>query len=197
MSIGELSIILLIFVFAVFCIYKAVKTKPHKLKKEKTFTIIFQKSLPTVEYGEELACFHRKKDLLIPVVVIFGGFVSFVFFAIYYRTPEILVGTLVCIPAISLANDLTRRIYVYEYAIVNKSRLQTQTYWLQDIERLESYNIISSLNFKGISYGYRLVSQENEVLLALSLKEYKNLEDFEGLFINHPATSEYSEIPIK
>ena len=197
MSIGELSIMLLLFVFAVFCIYKGVKMKPHKLKKEKTFTITFQKSLPTVEYGKELSCFHRKKDLLIPVIVIFLGFVSFVFFAIYYRTPGILVGTLVCIPAISFANDLTRRIYIYEHAIVNKSQLQTQTYWLQDIERLESYNIISFLNLKGISYGYRLVSQENEVLLALSLKEYKNLEDIEDLFINHPATAEYSEIPLE
>ena len=193
----RLIITLLLLAFATFCIYKAVTTKPHKFKKTETFTVNFQKNLPTIEHGEELACFYSKKYPLIPAALLFLGSASSVFFAIYYRTPGILVVTLVCALAISFANDATRRIYVYEYALVNKSRLRTETYWLHDLDRLESYNIISSLTFKGVSYGYRLVSHANEVLLSLTPGEYKNLEDIEDLFIKHPFISDYSKTPLE
>ena len=183
----EIMILLLLSAFAAFCIYKAVTTKPHKLKKPEDFTVNFRKDLPTIEQGEELACFYRKKDVLIPAVVLFLGFVVFVGLSIYYQTPGMLVGCLVCAPAFSFANDATRRISIHEYAIVNKSRLNTQIYWLRDLDRLESYNIISSLTFKGVSYGYRLVSHDNEVLLSLAVREYENLESIEDLFEKHPS----------
>ncbi|GHU81574.1 hypothetical protein FACS1894191_8540 [Clostridia bacterium] len=154
--------------------------KPHKLVKEEPFVVSFRSDIPAGGPGGEIDCLCARKTVLLPAAVLFCGAVFFLLLALH-ESPAYAVGCLLAIPAAAFLNSATERVIICENAVIKKSRLRENVFYLRDISRLESYNIISAWSFRGVSYGYRFMRGE-EVLFAMKVDAYADLERIEGLF---------------
>lgn len=175
-------IIISVALFAVgaFAVYKMVSVKPHNLVKKDNFAVSFPDDIPDDRPGKEVDCFYAQKTALIPAVILLCGVVFFLFLA-FYENPAYGVDCLSAIPCAAFINDATRRVVICENAIIEKSWFRGKTFYLRDVSRLESYNIISALSYRGVSYGYRFMRGE-DVLFKMKVNEYKDLDRIEKLF---------------
>ena len=74
----------------------------------------------------------------------------------------------------------TKRVHIYHYGIIVKSILRNKSYSFNELDYLESFNILN-LFHKGISYGYRFM-KDNQVIVSMDIRQYPEVIHIESVF---------------
>jgi len=158
-----------------------MRSRPHGLKKE-LVRIVFAKGLPR-ELAEPLAVLRASKSELVGTVIwtiVFIG--TIVLLAHGYG--KILYTVLSLFGTAYTLYLSCRRLLLYDNAIVLQTLLGHKVYYLDDLDWIESYNIINSFN-RGVSYGYRL-RQHQAVLVSFPKGSFKELDLIESVYRHSP-----------
>lgn len=175
-----------LFVIAGFCIVMGKRSRPHNLEKE-AVTMTFNKNLPHELY-EPLAVLNSTKGELVGTAIwaaVFAGIIVMLFNG--------QGNALYLIPCgFGILYTLwlsTRKLLIYENALVLKTLTGSKVYYLDEIDCIVSYNIVNSFN-RGISYGYRL-HRNGEVILSLPKGSFKEIDIIEKVYQQNPYLKEY------
>ena len=165
------ALLVLGIVFAVV----GLRSRPHKLKKN-FVRITFRKNLPH-EPGELLAVINSTKTELLAAAIWFAILV-FVTFLLLSGNGSFLYILSSAVGTFYNLRIGTRKLLLFDNAIVVQTITGRKVYWLDEITCIESYNIVNSFN-RGVSYGYRLSQNENTLLElpAGAFKEFAGLEE--------------------
>ena len=169
----------------IFCVYKMVTVKPHRLKKESPYYIAFRDDLPTVESHEELGRFSARKSNLIGTVI-FALFIIFVISLgkwLHDITYAFFLAPLTLVLFHTL-DEGTKKVIIQQNGIVVKSVLRKQYYPYSELDYLVSYNVLNMFH-KGVSYGYRFI-KDGKSVISLDIRQYPEIEYVESLFESLP-----------
>ena len=184
----RIIIITLFFAFGVFCIVKGTRSRPYKLKKA-SVSMKFRKNLPH-ELGQPLEILRSKKTELIGTVIwAVVGAASF----LYWLWDD---GNLFYVAVSFVAAFYTfwlssRKLVLYDNAVVLKAIVGGKTWFLDEIDVLQSYNIVNSFN-RGVSYGYKLM-RGDEVVYLFPKGAFENIDHIEEVYRQSPYLDEIEE----
>ena len=158
-----------------------LKSRPHKLKKE-FMRIIFAKGQPR-ELAEAHTVIHSSKSELV------GTFIWLLMLAGTIALQVKGYGNPIYIALSAFGALYTlylsfRRVLLYDNAIVLQTFLGHKVYHLDDIDWIETYNIVNSFN-RGVSYGYRLRKGET-VLVSFPKGTFKEIDLIESVYRHSP-----------
>ncbi|MDL2294401.1 hypothetical protein LJC60_07195 [Ruminococcaceae bacterium OttesenSCG-928-D13] len=189
--VGRVVLLVGLFALAAFCIVMGIKSRPHKLKKE-PLQITFEKNLPH-ELGEPLAVLNSTKSQLVAALIWAAILVLVITMLINGRGSVIYL-----IPAGFGAGYnfwlFTRKLLLYENAVVVQSLTGPKVYYLDEIDCLVSYNIVNAFN-RGVSYGFRLQKNGN-VLTSFPKGSYQQLDRIEEVYRSSPYVSSINQSEI-
>ena len=169
----------------IFCVYKMVTVKPHRLKKENPYYIAFRDDLPTVGSREELGCFAARKSNLVGTII-FGLFIIFVIFLgnwlhdisyAFFLIPLTLV-------LFHTLDEGTKKVIIQQNGIAVKSVLRKKFYPYSELDYLASYNVLNVFH-KGVSYGYQFM-KDGKSVISLDIRQYPEIEYIESIFESLP-----------
>ncbi|MDL2233465.1 hypothetical protein LJC63_07795 [Ruminococcaceae bacterium OttesenSCG-928-L11] len=180
-----------LFALAVFCIVMGIKSRPHKLKKAPV-QITFEKNLPR-ELGEPLAVLCSTKSQLV-AAVIWAAILVLVIAMLLNGHGSVIYLIPGCF---GMGYNLwlsARKLLLYENAVVVQSLTGRKVYYLDEIDCIVSYNIVNAFN-RGVSYGYRLRKDGNE-LISFPKGSFQELDRIEEVYRHSPYVSNISQMEV-
>lgn len=177
----RIILFLCLLVFAAWCIYMGITSRPHKLKKA-PISLFFSKQVPHTLGTPVHTLYNTKTDffaaalcgclLITCIAMLLNGYGS-----LLYLVPCCLgIGYNIWLA--------TRKLLLYENAIVVSSLTGQKIYFLDEIDYLCSYNVVNIFNH-GISYGYRLI-RNNTVSISLPKTSFKEIDVIEEFYRQSP-----------
>ena len=158
-----------------------LKSRPHKLKKE-YISFVFRANLPH-ELEEPVAVLHSTKSELV-ATFFWTGMLVFCIVLLTRGQGSVLYPVASCGGMLYTLWLSTRKLLLYPNAVVHQSLTGRKVYFLDDLERIESYNIVNAFN-RGVSYGYSLRQNGKEVL-RLPKGSFKTIDRLEEVYRDSP-----------
>lgn len=166
-----------------WAIRMGARSRPHALKKEPV-RILFTRGDWPRELAEPVRTIGSRwlgESIAAAVWVVVGAGI------LYMRLTEGTGSYLYLIPSLfgAVYNIYlaSRRLYVYENAIELRTVFNRQVFFLQDVDCMESYNVVNSFN-RGKSFGYQL-TRDGEALCRFPNGSYRDLTSLEEIFTEH------------
>lgn len=179
-----------LFLLGLFCIVMGFKSRPHKLKKEPITIRFSSRSIPHhLDAPAEVISSRGVGDLVGAVIWAAIG-VLMVVLGIRSGDASYFVYTVPCTLAAGYNLNLsTRKLCLHQNAIEFRSLLKKRVFYLDEIDSIQSYNIVNSFN-RGKSFGYAIM-KDGKSVMQLGDGEYKNLPRLESFFhAGHPQVEE-------